>query len=51
MMERLWGDNFFDQKTKKWTKKHTGTNSCQCVSLRVLHAVASLLTPPRCLAT
>ena len=32
MMERLWGDNFFDPKTKKWTKKHTGTDTCQCVS-------------------
>jgi hypothetical protein len=29
MMERLWGDNFFDPKTKKWTKKHTGTDTCQ----------------------
>ena len=23
MMEKLWGDNFFDPTTKKWTKKHT----------------------------
>ena len=29
MMERLWGDNFFDPATKKWTKKHTGTDSCK----------------------
>ena len=21
MMEKLWGDNFFDPSTKKWTKK------------------------------
>ena len=31
MMERLWGDNFFDPKSKKWTKKHTGTDTCQWV--------------------
>ena len=29
MMEKLWGDNFFDPSTKKWTKKHTGTSSCK----------------------
>ena len=29
MMEKLWGDNFFDPSTKKWTKKHTGTASCK----------------------
>ena len=28
-MEKLWGDNFFDPSTKKWTKKHTGTASCK----------------------
>jgi len=39
MMERLWGDNFFDPKTKKWTKKHTGTDTCQCV---FLHMAAEL---------
>mmetsp|Transcript_35499 Transcript_35499/g.92227 ORF Transcript_35499/g.92227 Transcript_35499/m.92227 type:complete len:846 (+) Transcript_35499:65-2602(+) len=29
MMGKLWGDNFFDPKTKKWTKKHTGADSCK----------------------
>jgi hypothetical protein len=29
MMERLWGDNFFDPATKKWTKKDTGTATCK----------------------
>jgi elongation factor 2 len=29
MMEKLWGDNFFDPATKKWTKKHTGAASCK----------------------
>ena len=24
MMGKLWGDNFFDPKEKKWTNKHTG---------------------------
>ena len=24
MMEKLWGDNFFDPKTKKWTKTEHG---------------------------
>ena len=38
MMERLWGDNFFDPKTKKWTKKHTGTDTCQWVPSPLLYA-------------
>ncbi|KAG0546767.1 LOW QUALITY PROTEIN: hypothetical protein BDA96_01G022300 [Sorghum bicolor] len=25
MMERLWGENFFDPATKKWTTKNTGS--------------------------
>ncbi|CAM6099126.1 unnamed protein product [Calypogeia fissa] len=29
MMERLWGENFFDPATKKWTKKNTGSPTCQ----------------------
>ena len=29
MMTKLWGDNFFDPKTKKWTKKHTGAATCK----------------------
>ena len=29
MMERLWGDHFFDPATKKWTKKSTGTATCK----------------------
>ena len=29
MMEKLWGDNFFDPATKKWTKKNTGTATCK----------------------
>lgn len=29
MMEKLWGDNFFDPQTKKWTNKHTGAKTCQ----------------------
>ncbi len=29
MMEKLWGDNFFDPATKKWTKKDTGAASCK----------------------
>jgi len=29
MMEKLWGDNFFDPATKKWTKKSTGAASCK----------------------
>ena len=29
MMEKLWGDNFFDPKTKKWTKKQTNSQSCK----------------------
>jgi len=28
MMNKLWGDNFFDPKTKKWTKKDTGSGTC-----------------------
>ncbi|VAI39507.1 unnamed protein product [Triticum turgidum subsp. durum] len=29
MMERLWGENFFDPATKKWTSKNTGTATCK----------------------
>jgi elongation factor 2 len=29
MMERLWGENFFDTSTKKWTTKNTGTATCK----------------------
>uniref|UniRef100_A0A0D9X8D6 Helicase ATP-binding domain-containing protein n=1 Tax=Leersia perrieri TaxID=77586 RepID=A0A0D9X8D6_9ORYZ len=29
MLERLWGDQFYDLKTKEWTCKHTGAESCQ----------------------
>ena len=28
MMEKLWGDNFFDPATKKWTKKQTDSPTC-----------------------
>ncbi|KAM0865546.1 hypothetical protein ACQ4PT_043191 [Festuca glaucescens] len=29
MMERLWGENFFDPTTKKWTNKNTGSPTCR----------------------
>jgi elongation factor 2 len=29
LMERLWGENFFDPATKKWTSKNTGSPTCQ----------------------
>nr|GLL17579.1 elongation factor 2 [Ipomoea trifida] len=29
MMERLWGENFFDPATKKWTSKHSGSATCK----------------------
>jgi hypothetical protein len=28
MMEKLWGDNFFDPATRKWTKKATDSKTC-----------------------
>ncbi|KAJ7551842.1 hypothetical protein O6H91_06G031400 [Diphasiastrum complanatum] len=28
MMERLWGENYFDPATKKWTSKNTGSPTC-----------------------
>ncbi len=28
-MDKLWGDNFFDPATKKWTKKPTGAAGCK----------------------
>jgi len=31
-MERLWGDNFFDPASKKWSKKHSGTATCKCAA-------------------
>lgn len=29
MMDKLWGDNFFDPATKKWSKKVTDSKSCK----------------------
>ncbi|KAF8411276.1 hypothetical protein HHK36_003823 [Tetracentron sinense] len=29
MMERLWGENFFDPATRKWTTKGTGSPTCK----------------------
>ncbi|PSS14386.1 Elongation factor 2 like, partial [Actinidia chinensis var. chinensis] len=29
MMERLWGENFFDPATRKWTSKNTGSPTCR----------------------
>jgi len=29
MMSKLWGNNFFDPKTRKWTKKNTGSETCK----------------------
>jgi elongation factor 2 len=29
MMEKLWGDNFFDSESKKWYKNHNGSASCK----------------------
>ncbi|KAF9620660.1 hypothetical protein IFM89_013960 [Coptis chinensis] len=29
MMERLWGDNFYDPATKKWTTNSTGSPTCK----------------------
>uniref|UniRef100_A0A2P2MJK8 Uncharacterized protein MANES_14G016900 n=2 Tax=Rhizophora mucronata TaxID=61149 RepID=A0A2P2MJK8_RHIMU len=29
MMERLWGENFFDPATKKWTTRNTGSPTCK----------------------
>lgn len=29
MMAKLWGDNFFDPATKKWTNKQTESKSCK----------------------
>uniref|UniRef100_A0A0E0JIH9 Translation elongation factor EFG/EF2 domain-containing protein n=1 Tax=Oryza punctata TaxID=4537 RepID=A0A0E0JIH9_ORYPU len=28
-MERLWGENYFDPTTKKWTTKRTGSDTCK----------------------
>ena len=28
LMERLWGENYFDSATKKWTSKNTGSPTC-----------------------
>jgi hypothetical protein len=28
MMKKLWGDNFFDPATKKWTSKATDSKTC-----------------------
>lgn len=28
-MDKLWGDNFFDPATKKWTKRETDSKTCK----------------------
>ncbi len=30
MMERLWGENYFDPATKKWTAENMGSPTFQC---------------------
>ncbi|XP_022039618.1 elongation factor 2 [Helianthus annuus] len=29
LLERLWGENYYDSITKKWTKKNTGSGTCK----------------------
>ncbi|KAI3503292.1 hypothetical protein L1887_31732 [Cichorium endivia] len=29
MLRRLWGENYFDPKAKKWTTKSTGSTTCK----------------------
>nr|GEW11481.1 elongation factor 2-like [Tanacetum cinerariifolium] len=29
MLERLWGDNYFDPNSRKWTTKNTGSADCK----------------------
>jgi len=29
LTSKLWGENFFDPATKKWTTKHTGSSTCK----------------------
>ncbi|KAF6161843.1 hypothetical protein GIB67_001141 [Kingdonia uniflora] len=29
MMQKLWGENYFDPSTKKWTSKNTGAPTCK----------------------
>ena len=38
MMDKLWGDNFFDPKAKKWTKKHTGAATCNRAFVQFIYA-------------
>lgn len=35
MMEKLWGDNFFDGATKKWYKAHPGTATAKRAFVQV----------------
>ena len=28
-MQRLWGDNFFDPRTRRWIKKRTSSETCK----------------------
>ena len=44
MMEKLWGDNFFDPKTKKWTKKQRGRRRA-CARLRSFATSPSAASP------
>ena len=46
MMDKLWGDNFFDPKAKKWTKKHTGAATCNRAFVQFISA-PHRQAPPR----
>ncbi|KAL0284937.1 UNVERIFIED_CONTAM: Elongation factor 2 [Sesamum radiatum] len=44
MMERLWGENFFDPATKKWTSKNTGSPTCKRVLFSSVMSQSSRLS-------
>lgn len=37
LMDKLWGDNFFDSETKKWYKSPTGSHKCKRAFVRFIY--------------
>jgi len=50
MMDKLWGDNYFDQKAKKWKNHHEpdagGANLKRCFVQFIMAPVIQLVKPP-----
>jgi elongation factor 2 len=37
LMEKLWGDNFFDSEKRKWSKSHNGSPTCKRAFIQFIY--------------